>query len=96
MERANLIASCSDYFDRIGLALKQGFAIIENEIDNILKAQRASAAGDENAVDATTLNVAARRLENLIHDRRAAPAEKPVVAAVAREKQEARRCMWCD
>jgi hypothetical protein len=97
VERANLIASCLDYFDRIGLALKQGLAIIENEIDDILKAQRArAAAGDENAVDATTLNVAAHRLENLIHDRRAAPAEKPVVAAVAREKQEARRCMWCD
>ena len=44
---------------------------IEDEIDEILKAQRAkAAAGDENAVDATTLNVAAHRLENLIHDRR--------------------------
>jgi hypothetical protein len=43
---------------------------IEDEIDNILKAQRARAAqGDESAVDATTLNVAAHRLENLIHDR---------------------------
>jgi hypothetical protein len=47
-------------------------AAIEDEIDNILKAQRAKAAmGDESAVDATTLNVAAHRLENLIHDRRA-------------------------
>src|SRR5882724_1219070 len=45
---------------------------IEDDIDDILKAQRAkAAAGDENAVDATTLNVAAHRLENLIHDRRA-------------------------
>jgi TRAP-type uncharacterized transport system substrate-binding protein len=44
---------------------------IEDEIDNILKAQRALAAsGDENAVDASTLNIAAHRLENLIHDRR--------------------------
>jgi TRAP-type uncharacterized transport system substrate-binding protein len=44
---------------------------IEDEIDEILKAQRARAAeGDESAVDATTLNVAAHRLENLIHDRR--------------------------
>ena len=44
---------------------------IEDEIDEILKAQRAkAAAGDEDAVDATTLNVAAHRLENLIHDRR--------------------------
>jgi TRAP-type uncharacterized transport system substrate-binding protein len=45
--------------------------VIEDEIDDILKAQRAkAAAGDENAVDAATLNVAAHRLENLIHDRR--------------------------
>src|SRR5450432_2869657 len=44
---------------------------IEDEIDRILKAQRAkAAAGDESAVDATTLNVAAHRLENLVHDRR--------------------------
>jgi TRAP-type uncharacterized transport system substrate-binding protein len=43
---------------------------IEDEIDDVLKAQRAKAAdGDEDAVDATTLNVAAHRLENLIHDR---------------------------
>ena len=43
---------------------------IEDEIDDILKAERAKAAdGDESAVDATTLNVAAHRLENLIHDR---------------------------
>jgi TRAP-type uncharacterized transport system, periplasmic component len=54
---------------------------IEDEIDNILKAQRAKAAdGDESAVDATTLNVAAHRLENLIHDRRSVLAEKPVAA----------------
>lgn len=46
---------------------------IENQIDEILRAQRARAAtGDENALDAATLNVAAHRLENLIHDRRAA------------------------
>jgi TRAP-type uncharacterized transport system substrate-binding protein len=44
---------------------------IEDEIDDILQAQRAKAAtGDETAVDAATLNVAAHRLENLIHDRR--------------------------
>jgi TRAP-type uncharacterized transport system substrate-binding protein len=44
---------------------------IEDEIDEVLKAQRAKAAdGDEDAVDATTLNIAAHRLENLIHDRR--------------------------
>jgi TRAP-type uncharacterized transport system substrate-binding protein len=56
---------------------------IEDEIDLILKAQRAkAAAGDENAVDATTLNVAAHRLENLIHDRRSVLAEKPAAAPV--------------
>lgn len=46
---------------------------IENQIDEVLRAQRARAepdAGDENALDAATLNVAAHRLENLIHDRR--------------------------
>ena len=54
---------------------------IEDEIDNILKAQRAkAAAGDETAVDAATLNVAAHRLENLIHDRRQILANGPTVA----------------
>src|ERR1700691_3634870 len=44
---------------------------IEEEIDDILNAQRTkSAGGDENAVDDATLNVAAHRLEGLIHDRR--------------------------
>jgi TRAP transporter TAXI family solute receptor len=58
-------------------------ADIEDEIDNILKAQRVMAAsGDENAVDASTLNVAAHRLENLIHDRRAILAKKPAVVPV--------------
>jgi TRAP-type uncharacterized transport system substrate-binding protein len=58
--------------------------IIEDEIDNILKAQRAkAAAGDESAVDATTLNVAAHRLENLVHDRRAIISRRPAVASAA-------------
>jgi hypothetical protein len=44
---------------------------IEAEIDRVLQAQRARmAAGDENALDVTTLNVAADRLQSLIHDRR--------------------------
>jgi len=48
-------------------------AEIENQIDEVLRAQRARAAtDDENALDAATLNVAAHRLENLIHDRRVA------------------------
>jgi TRAP-type uncharacterized transport system substrate-binding protein len=44
---------------------------IEREIDGLLQAQRARApAEDENALDVTTLNVAAHRLQSLIHDRR--------------------------
>ena len=47
-------------------------AEIEEEIDSILTAQRAKAlGGDEEAMDGTTLNVTAHRLENLVHDRRA-------------------------
>jgi TRAP-type uncharacterized transport system substrate-binding protein len=54
---------------------------IEDEIDGILKAQRDRvASGDENAVDTTTLNIAAHRLEGLVHDRRAVLARKPGVA----------------
>ena len=57
---------------------------IEEEIDGILKAERAkSAAGDESAVDDATLNVAAHRLGSLIHDRRELLAKGPVVAAAA-------------
>ena len=57
---------------------------IEDKIDNILNAQRAKAAsGDENAVDATTLNVAAHRLESLIHDRRGILAKRSVIASAA-------------
>jgi NMT1-like family len=57
---------------------------IEEEIDDILKTQRArSAAGDESAVDDATLNVAAHRLESLIHDRRAMLAKRPAVASAA-------------
>jgi TRAP-type uncharacterized transport system substrate-binding protein len=59
-------------------------SVIEEEIDNILGAERAKAAdGDENAVDAVTLNVAAHRLESLIHDRRAMLAKRPAVASAA-------------
>jgi TRAP-type uncharacterized transport system substrate-binding protein len=57
---------------------------IEEEIDEILKAQRTKAAsGDENAVDEATLNVAAHRLENLIHDRRTTLAKRPAVFSAA-------------
>ena len=43
---------------------------IEIRIDEVLRAQRAKADSDESTLDAATLNVAAHRLENLIHDRR--------------------------
>src|SRR4051795_7230709 len=44
---------------------------IEEAIDDVLSTQRfKSARGDENAVDDVTLNVAAHRLETLVHDRR--------------------------
>jgi TRAP-type uncharacterized transport system substrate-binding protein len=57
---------------------------IEEEIDNILKAQRTrSAAGDESAVDDATLNVAAHRLESLIHDRRTMLAKRPAIVTTA-------------
>jgi hypothetical protein len=57
---------------------------IEEEIDNILRAERLKAEDDEeSAVDAATLNVVAHRLENLIHDRRAILSTRPPVASVA-------------
>jgi TRAP-type uncharacterized transport system substrate-binding protein len=57
---------------------------IEEEIDSILAAQRArSASGDENAVDDATLNVAAHRLESLVHDRRALLAARPRIPSAA-------------
>lgn len=57
---------------------------IEDEIDDILNTQRAkSAGGDENAIDDTTLNVAAHRLESLIHDRRNMLARKPAIVSAA-------------
>jgi TRAP-type uncharacterized transport system substrate-binding protein len=47
-------------------------AEIEGQIDAILQVQRSRVATDEeNPLDVATLNVAAHRLENLIHDRRA-------------------------
>jgi TRAP transporter TAXI family solute receptor len=57
---------------------------IEDEIDNILKAERLRAeGGDENAVDAATLNVVAHRLENLIHDRREVLTKTPAAVPAA-------------
>jgi TRAP-type uncharacterized transport system substrate-binding protein len=57
---------------------------IEEDIDDILRAERLKAeGGDENAVDASTLNVVAHRLENLIHDRRTILSSKPPAASAA-------------
>jgi hypothetical protein len=47
-------------------------ADIEKRIDEVLRAQRAAETSEENSLDTATLNVAAHRLENLIHDRRLA------------------------
>jgi hypothetical protein len=47
-------------------------ADIENQIDEILRAQRDAPPEEENSLHAATLNVAAHRLEDLIHERRAA------------------------
>jgi TRAP transporter TAXI family solute receptor len=61
-----------------------GLSEIEDEIDNILKAERLRAeGGDENAVDAATLNVVAHRLENLIHDRREVLTKTPAAVPAA-------------
>ncbi|WP_454624881.1 TAXI family TRAP transporter solute-binding subunit [Bradyrhizobium cenepequi] len=50
---------------------------IEREIDEVLRAQRTgSAVGDNAERDVTAVNVAAHRLENLIHDRRLALASQ--------------------
>ena len=57
---------------------------IENRIDEVLSAQRARADEDEGALDTATLNVAAHRLENLIHDRRAALAAQNAEDAKAK------------
>ncbi len=45
---------------------------IEEKIDEILRTQRAAITPEDNSLDAATLNVAAHRLEDLIHDRKAA------------------------
>ena len=57
---------------------------IEREIDRVLQMQREkAAAGDENALDVTTLNVAAHRLQSLVHDRRMLLAARPDGKAMA-------------
>jgi hypothetical protein len=67
-----------------GVNSESELSSIEEEIDNILRTERLKTeGGDENAVDAATLNVVAHRRENLIHDRRAILATRPLVAQVA-------------
>ena len=57
---------------------------IEREIDRVLQMQREKAvAGDENALDDTTLNVAAHRLQSLVHERRTLLAARPDGKAMA-------------
>jgi len=60
-----------------------GLDEIEGEIDRVLQGQRGKeATGEKEGREAVALNVAAHRLENLIHDRRialAAPKEVPRV-----------------
>ena len=57
---------------------------IEREIDKVLQMQRMKVAeGDENALDVTTLNVAAHRLQSLVHDRRMLLAARPDGKAMA-------------
>lgn len=57
---------------------------IEREIDRVLQMQRERAvAGDENALDVTTLNVAAHRLQSLVHERRTLLASRPGGRAIA-------------
>jgi TRAP transporter TAXI family solute receptor len=57
---------------------------LEEEIDDILGAQRENpASGDEGVVNDATLIAAAHRLENLIQDRRAILTKKSAIAAAA-------------
>jgi hypothetical protein len=58
---------------------------IEDEIDEILRAQRARASsGDDEAQDITTLNVTAHRLQTLIHDRQEMLAARAASGPTAR------------
>jgi TRAP-type uncharacterized transport system substrate-binding protein len=67
-----------------GVNTETELSSIEEDIDDILRAERLKAeGGDENAVDASTLNVVAHRLENLIHDRRTILSSKPPAASAA-------------
>ena len=73
---------------------RDGMSEIEREIDKVLQAAVRNAAGDENALDVTTLNVAAHRLQSLIHDRRtllaARPGDKAMVEVAGRSSRRTR------
>ena len=74
-----------------GVESESELSAIEEEIDNLLGAERLKAEDDEeSAVDAATLNVVAHRLENLIHDRREILSARPSAAAVANLKSGGR------
>jgi hypothetical protein len=63
---------------------EQELSEIEREIDKVLQMQRVkAAAGDENALDVTTLILAAHRLQSLVHDRRTLLAARPGYKATA-------------
>lgn len=63
---------------------EQELSDIEREIDKVLQMQRLKATeGDENALDATSLNVAAHRLQSLVHDRRTLLAARSDGKAIA-------------
>ena len=63
---------------------EQELSEIEREIDKVLQMHRLKAAeGDENALDVTPLNVAAHRLQSLVHDRRTLLASRPDGKAMA-------------
>ena len=78
-----------DLLDALGRRIRsaegeQELSDIEREIDKVLQMQRVKAAeGDENALDVTTLNVAAHRLQSLVHDRRALLTARPGGKAMA-------------
>jgi TRAP-type uncharacterized transport system substrate-binding protein len=71
--------------DRIQRAEKESdLSEIENQIDEVLRAQRTAATEDQDGVDAATLNFAAHRLQGLIHERRealAGPTSKTTLKA---------------
>jgi len=73
------------FSDRIRTAETEAqLSDIEREIDSVLQAQRLkTSAAEEEALEVTALNVAAHRLQSLIHDRRVLLAGHPTASAPA-------------